>query len=413
VTETGRAPLRILQICSFVPYPPDSGGKLVAFHHLSGLARKGHRVALLAPLRREGDSRSIAELGRIAKTVGVDVRGEHEIRRVARGLVHGDSIRIARHRFAKVEERLDPLLDSFRPGLVILDSLFTSYLIDPIRRLSPALPVVLLEHNAESLLVRRFFARSGILARIAGRIEVRRIERTERRALLAADRVIALSNEDRREMLPLAPEARIAVVPPGARVYPREVIPLPSRPRSALFLGSFRWPMNRDAALWLARSILPLVRARIPDAEIVLAGEGPTREILALHAPEKGIRVAGRVEDAAAAVRECALSVVPIRAGGGVRLKILEALANERPVVSTTVGCEGLPFRNGETILVADTPEAFADAAVQLLENSALASSIARRGRELVEKNFAWERIIERVEEILYETIERGTGRGA
>jgi glycosyltransferase involved in cell wall biosynthesis len=140
---------------------------------------------------------------------------------------------------------------------------------------------------------------------------------------------------------------------------------------------------------------------RAPEAELALAGESPTREIRALAESGEAVRLLGHVPDAASIVRSSAVSLVPIRVGSGVRLKILEAFANERPVVSTSIGCEGLPVRHGEHLLVADTAESFANATVSILTDPGLASAMAKRGRALVEELLGWERVIESAERIL------------
>lgn len=394
-------PLKILQVSPFLPFPTDSGGKLVAFHYFAGLAARGHRMTIVAPLRRPGDAASAAEMRGYGEVVLTAVPRRTRASLLPTVLSRGESFRVARHRFREVEASLRRVV---RPGshdVALIDSLFTAYLIPIIRDLAPAIRVVLLQHNVESLLVRRYARLAGPLVRVAGWVESERLLRAERAALEGANRVIALSGTDRDELKKICPRARVSVVPPGVRTYPGAEIEPPAHPRRCLFLGSYRWAPNREAARWLLEDVFPRVLTRVPDAELALAGEAPTREIRSFAGKRCGVRVLGHVADAAAAVRSSAVSMAPIRVGSGIRLKILEAFANERPVVTTSIGCEGLPVRDGEHLLVANTTETFADAVVSVLTVVPLASRIAKRGRALVEQCFDWSCVIDTAEEIL------------
>ncbi|MFH1277258.1 MAG: glycosyltransferase family 4 protein [Candidatus Eisenbacteria bacterium] len=400
----GMGPLRILHATPFVPFPPDSGGKLVPYHHAVGLTRRGHELTLVAPIRRTGDLDGVRELSREIACAPVPCRPVSRGMTAWRFLGAGESIRIARHRYPAVEREVKRLLARGGFDLVLLDSLFTAYLIPLLRRAAPRTPLVLVDHNVESSLFERYLAGKPFPVRAAGRLELARIRRAEGKGAGEADRVLVLSGRDREELGGLAPGARIHVLPPGAPVRPGEAIPPPERPGIVLFLGSYRWAPNREAARWLADAVFPIVRRAVPSAELRIAGDDPNGTVGDLHRPESGIHVLGRVDDAAETVRAAAIFVVPLRVGGGVRLKILEAMANERPVVSTALGVEGIPCRNGEHLLVADDAESIAGGIVSLIRDEGAAASIARAGRSLVEREFGWNRIVERLEAILLET---------
>jgi glycosyltransferase involved in cell wall biosynthesis len=170
-----------------------------------------------------------------------------------------------------------------------------------------------------------------------------------------------------------------------------------------LFFGAYHWPPNVDAAEWMARRIWPRVRERAPDARLLLAGLDPKRRVAPLASAAHGIEATGFVNDAIAATRAAAVCVVPLRMGGGVRLKILEALANERPVVSTTLGAEGLGLSPDLHALFADDEASFSAAVIRLLANESEAARLAREGRRTVEERFAWPRVLDRLEAVLAE----------
>jgi glycosyltransferase involved in cell wall biosynthesis len=149
------------------------------------------------------------------------------------------------------------------------------------------------------------------------------------------------------------------------------------------------WLPNEDGVLFFAREILPRIRQRIPDVTVSIVGRDPTPAVVRLGAGQ-GIEVTGRVEDVRPHIAAAAVYIVPLRVGGGTRLKIFEAMSMGRPVVSTTVGAEGLPVRPGEHVLIADEPQAFADAVAQLLGDAAAREQLGRRARDLVVARYDW-----------------------
>ncbi|MBN1826478.1 MAG: glycosyltransferase [Candidatus Eisenbacteria bacterium] len=397
--------LRILHTVPYAPVPPDSGGKLVPYHHATGLARRGHALTLIAPIRRESDEEALRSLSGSVEVRSVSCAAPSRGRIVGRILKSSLSYRVTRHTLPAVARETARLLEGDHFDVVLLDTLFTAYLIPLIRESARKTPVVLVNHNFESLLFRRYLSGRSPFVRAAGLIELARVRRAEKEAAAAADRVLVLSGRDREGLLELSPEARISVLPPGAPVRPGERIPPPERPDTVIFLGNYRWEPNRQAARWLAQEIFPRIRRAAPDAELRLAGEDPDSAIAPLHDPGRGIRVLGHIEDAATTIQGAAIFAVPLRVGGGVRLKILEAMANERPVVSTTLGAEGIPYVSGEHLLEADGEEAIAAGIILLIRDRERAARIARAGRELVEKKFGWDRIVERLEAFLFETV--------
>lgn len=396
-----KKPLRLLFTSTFVPLPPDSGGKLVPYNYITGLSKRGHDLTVVLPMRRDGDEEKAKTLREQSRIVPVAVPSRSIGRIANRVLLRGDALRIAYHRFRPVIEAVKRELHASEYDVILLDTLFTSYLIPVVRKAAPDTPVLLINHNVESLLFRRYLDKASPSIRYPGSMEHRRMLRAERRALSGADRVIALSEQDREKMHDLSPETRISVLPPGTTVRPGETIPPPGHPRSLLFLGTYRWEPNVQAARWLVEKIFPCIREKVPDAVLRIAGDDPRGRVKRLHDPEKGVHVLGYVKDSKETVRDTAIFLVPILVGGGVRLKILEALANERAVVSTALGGEGLPFQHDRHLLLADTPDSFAEAAITLLHDPEHAARLARDGRRLVEEEYGWDRIVERVEGII------------
>jgi glycosyltransferase involved in cell wall biosynthesis len=238
--------------------------------------------------------------------------------------------------------------------------------------------------------------------------------RFEARALARFDGVLAVSNADRDTFTRLYPGAirqPVHVVPTG--VDTDYFTPQRSSPdsRGLVFTGSMDWLPNEDAMTFFCRDVLPLVRAAEPAASLTIVGRTPTGAVSALASGD-AVRVTGRVEDVRPYMQEAAVYVVPLRIGGGTRLKIFEAMAMGKAVVSTTVGAEGLPIQNGEHLLLADTPAAFASAVIDLLRNPARRVQLGSAARTLVVDRYDWSAVAAELESALLRFASRA-GAGA
>jgi len=200
----------------------------------------------------------------------------------------------------------------------------------------------------------------------------------------------AVSAADRRLMMKANPRLHVDVIPNGVDVEKYQPLPLPTEglTPSLMFIGHMSYPPCVDAVLYFCREIFPLIRRTIPAVELWIVGRDPLPEVLGLNG--NGVHVTGRVEDVVSYYRQSTVCVVPLRAGGGTRLKILEAMALGRPVVSTTIGCEGLDVIDGEHLLVADSPVQFAQKTVCLLTEQQLYQHVVTEGRKLVVEKYDW-----------------------
>jgi len=397
--------VRVLYTTPFLPYPPIDGGRITPYHHLRGLSERGHRLTMVFGVRRPEDRANAARLEPFGEVKLVDVRRHGPVGTAAAAFATGQSFRIRRHALPEVAAEL--ARRAAEADVVYLDSLFTAHALPAIRRARPDARVALFEHNVESRIFRNLVERDAGGWRAIAPWEIPRIERAEREAALAADVVLTLSDDDAATLRRIAPGADARTLGPGIDTFPGETIPPAPDRRCVLFLGSYHWPPNRDGARWLAREAWPRVRALVPDARLVLAGNDPSGRMRELADPDRGIDARGFVEDVVATTRAAAVCTVPLRWSGGIRLKVIEALANERPVVTTGPGIAGMPFRDGEDVLVRDDPGAFAEAVARLLRDESEASRLARNGRARVETEFSWNAVADRLAAVL-EELRRG-----
>jgi glycosyltransferase involved in cell wall biosynthesis len=225
----------------------------------------------------------------------------------------------------------------------------------------------------------------------------------ERKALDHFDLVLTVSEKDRDTFQRLYPSGvrRYFVVPTGVDTeYFRPGITRQDAGKGLVFTGSMDWLPNEDGMLYFCRDILPLIRRDEPDVSLSIVGRAPTSAIRRLG-ETPGVEVTGRVEDVRPYIDGAAVYIVPLRIGGGTRLKIFEAMSVGRAVVSTTIGAEGLPVTPDQNILIADDPEAFARAVVQLFRDEALRRRLEHRARELVVEGYDWSVVADRLEAAL------------
>ncbi len=361
-------------VTKFVPLPADSGGKRRSLALLTRLAALGPTI-LCAFDDGTADLEGIARLGAETRTV----RWDPSARRVISGLRRTGSVSAARF----WDERL-------RRQVLAAASTPTDLLQVEYTQLAPyaegitARTRVLDLHNVESALVRSMAGIRSRPVRIALELEAKRLRRLEQAALPRFDAIAVVSDTDRARLQ--SEGARILVCPNGWDAA--EPIPL-GEEKAVIFVGLLGWEPNVDAAVWLAKEVWPGVRERVPDAKLLLVGRDPSRRVLDLRS--ETIEVAGSVPDVRPYLARARVATAPLRAAGGSRLKILEALAAGRPVVATSTGAEGLTDLLGSGIVVADSVPATVDALVALLHDRQQARALGRAGHEAVRDRYSWD----------------------
>jgi polysaccharide biosynthesis protein PslH len=260
---------------------------------------------------------------------------------------------------------------------------------------------VVFQHNVETMIWRRYSENApNPAARLYLKLQAERMFRFERETCRAARHVIAVSSEDARLMREMFGLDEVSAVPTGVDV--ERFTPSEEGDRAGLvFVGSMDWLPNIDAMRFFCEEVLPLIRRKIPGCSLSIVGRTPTREISALAERDPLIRVTGTVPDVRPYLWSAALSIVPLRIGGGTRLKIFEAMAARLPVVSTTIGAEGLDVAPPREIRIADTPADLAAQCVGLLRDGEARHRQADAAWNLVSTRFGWDSIARRFESIL------------
>ena len=275
-----------------------------------------------------------------------------------------------------------------RPDLVLCDYLQPC---ESLRAL-PGVPFVLFEHNVEAAIFEQLAERAGSFwARAYLRMQARRLRIYEKARCRQAAHVIAVSEVDRAAYGKDYGVQHCSVIAPGVDI--RHFQPAAAcQANNLVFVGAMDWLANQDAVKYFVAEIFPLIRRQAPDAVFTIVGRNAPPEISKLGATP-GVRVTGTVADIRPYVHAAKVFVVPLRIGSGTRLKLPEALALGKAIVSTALGAEGLPLENGRHIIIADQPRAFADAAIRLLRDDGRRAILGAQARALAEENYSWEKI--------------------
>jgi sugar transferase (PEP-CTERM/EpsH1 system associated) len=314
---------------------------------------------------------------------------------MALGLFSSLPVVIFRYRSAAMARLLANLIDKEKFDSIVCD------FITPATNFPSLRPCVVFQHNVETMIWRRYTqnARNRIEASYLN-LQARRMFRFERDVCRAARHVVAVSNDDAAQLAEMFGIGPVSAIPTGVDVD--YFTPAQSGPRDGLvFVGSMDWLPNINGVRWFCAEILPLIRARRPDCRLSIVGREPTREILALGERDPLIRITGTVPDVRPYLWKAALSVVPLRVGGGTRLKIYEAMAARVPVVSTTIGAEGLEVDPARDIRIADDAASFAARCLELLEAPVSREALASAAWQLVADSFGWDHVARRFEAIL------------
>jgi polysaccharide biosynthesis protein PslH len=391
--------MKILSLTPQRPFPPQQGTQIRNFHLLKALAG-AHRVDLLS-FSRPGEAIEVSSplrqlCGQMALLPAPRRSRARRLSTLLTSRLPDVATRLSSDVFGTA---ICQFLKSGRYDAVQVEGIEMASYIPLIRATSPRTAIVFDDHNAEYLLQRRAAvvdARrpAGWPGALYSLVQWFRLKRYEAWACSMADAVLAVSEEDATALRKLAPGIEPVVVPNGVDTsYYQWNRTNGAKGAELLFTGTMDFRPNVDAMRWFTSDILPRLSSHRQDVRLHVVGRAPSSAVLRLAAKRREVVVTGPVEDVRPYFRQSSVFVIPMRIGGGVRLKLLEALAMGVPVVSTTMGAAGTGLVNGKEILLADTPGQFAREVLRLLENPALRYKIAGEGHRAAEERFDWSKV--------------------
>ena len=428
--------MKVLFLSQILPYPLDAGPKIRAYYALRHLSQQ-HEVTLLSFIRPDDPPEAVEYLRAFCQavhTVPMHRARARDAWHFLRSLVNGTPFLIARDWVPEMADRIWQMANgkwhlahrgslsaiSHQPfDVVHADQLWMAQYALLARNPQSEIrnpKLILDQHNAVFQIPRRLAQHEpNPLKRLLLALEWRKLARYEARVCSQFDHVVWVTEEDRQAVMGQIrnPQSAIRnpVIPICIDPSCFNVVDVSAEVHGILSLGGLHWPPNAEGVRWFTRQVWPKVQASVPNATLTIIGKNPPKEIRNPKSEIRNLTVTGYVEDLRPFVAGSAVLIVPLHAAGGMRVKILEAWARGLPIVSTTIGAEGLKVRPGENILIADTPERFAQAVIRLLRDPAYRRQLAVAGRQWVEQHYNWRTVYPKFDEVYEGLSDRATSR--
>ena len=409
--------MRILFLTQIVPYPPDAGPKVKTWHVLRYLVKSGHKVTL-ATFCREEETPHLETLKKLCEEViPIPIKRSRiaDLGYWLKSNITGRPFLIERDSILAMRNCVDNVVSQGKIDIIHADQLsMAQFAFRPKdQELWPA--TIFDAHNAVWTIVERAKGSAIFLLKPILALETNRIRRYEGKIVSEFDHTLAVSETDKSALLEVCThdnqrdvlEKKVTVIPIAADT--EALTPVERKPgsKNIFTLGTLHYPPNADGIRWFANEVFPLIKAKMPDATLTIAGKNPPADFAQMQKNNPStIKVTGYVPDLTPYFESSAMLVVPVRAGGGIRVRILEAFARGMPVITTTVGLEGIEAQPGIDVLVEDDEASFANSTIDLINNELKQEQLAKNGRKLVETRYDWQIILNALDQV-YDSINK------
>jgi len=384
--------LKVLFYSQRFPFPMDTGGKIRTGKMLEKL-NEVFQITLVTNFEKKKDQEFLSRVTDLCEEYHPVYWEEIEkyslkfYLTVFSRIFSSLPIAILNDYSANVENTLQELIKEKPFDFIICDFLQPSLNFQHIT----GIPMILFEHNVEHYIPKRHYENnSNWFLKLFWYSQWKKMEKYEMSACARFDQVIAVSENDEKILKTLSGVDTISSIPTGVDIEYFFPVECKQEEHALVFSGSMDWIPNVDGILFFLKEVLPLIQKTLPLVKLLVVGRNPPEHLLNDIKKYPCVSCVGRVPDVRPYISKHGVYIVPLRIGGGTRIKIYEALAMGKAVVSTTVGAEGLPLKNGEHLILADSPEHFAQAVVDLLQNKSYREKLGNVGMAYIRENFSW-----------------------
>ncbi len=396
--------MKILMLTPYLPFPDSSGGQIRSYNLIKDLSKK-HEITLFSLIKDDSEKRFIPELTKYCSKVQVFKRSKSPwtLRNILLTGFGPYPFLVIRNLSPEEKDAVVSEVEHVHYDLIHAE---TFYVMPHIPKTN--IPILLVEQTIEYLVYKHYVEGSkNILVRWLLSIDVAKLRFWETSFWKKANRVVAVSESDKKEMLKLVPGLKVDLVPNGVNLnFFREKNSWTSQNPKILFIANFKWLQNVEAAKLLLDEVFPLIHRKNADIKVWIVGQHVPKEILEYKS--ENIIIDDLKEDDQESIRkayyESSVFVSPLRGPGGTRLKHLAAMAAKLPLVTTSVGAEGLEATDGKEVIIRDEPGEMAEAVLGVLDDENLAKRIAENARKLVEEKFSWYKMGEYLDKIYEKT---------
>jgi glycosyltransferase involved in cell wall biosynthesis len=404
--------MHILQLCPRVPYPPHDGGAIAMYETVRGLAEAGHRVTVLAvnTPKHHQPGTALDHLGPNVRLVTVDVDTELSPVKALRNLLFGQlPYNIERFISPQVTHALLKLLLPCDVDLMQFEGSFVAwYNMWEYDEITQEIPTVLRAHNIEYTIWEMLAAReNNVLKRWYLKSLAYRLKRFEQEYLTHFDAVAAITEQDANRLRALGCSEPVAFIPASFDLRRLQPAAAPPQPHTVFLIGSLNWLPNLEGVDWFLKEIWPLAHAEMPELELHIAGSHPPVHLTGRVKGQDKVFVHGFVDSAPAFMQQYELMLVPLLSGGGMRVKVVEGMALGKAILSTTLGAEGIVARDGENMLLRDSPAAWLEALRDYYHGRLPLAAISQAAARTAHDEYDTRRVTERLLSLYQELLDR------
>lgn len=405
--------MHILFLTQILPYPPDSGPKVKTWHVIKYLSQAGHKITLASFIRPEEEPHvgTVREVCSQVHTMPIKRSRLADIGYLLRSQFSGRPFLVERDDLHEMRSLVNRLVETEGVDVIHADQLTMTQFALPFAHRSDGKPALVFDaHNAVWTIVKRMNETLPFYYKIPLFFEAKRIKEYEAMIVAEFTSTLAVAEPDRKALIEAVSEYHpklavedlpISVIPIAVDTQKIQPVPRQTDYLNILTMGTLYYPPNADGIRWFIQDVFPLVQHSLPNVKLTVVGKNPPKDFLRFSEESDGqIIVTGYVPELDPYFAISTIMVIPVRAGGGMRVRILEAFARAMPVVTTTVGLEGIEAEPGLDVMVADTPQEFSKSVIDLLNNKGLQQQLATNGRRLAEGKYDWQVVLSHLENV-------------
>jgi polysaccharide biosynthesis protein PslH len=384
--------MKILQIAPQIPFPLDDGGRIGIYGITNYLHKRGHKIDFAVYRKNCDYNSSFTALKYICNPHILDVQTDNNFFKAGLNFLSPIPYNISKFIKKEMQEFLVRFLNNNEIDIVHVDHAHMGWTIDIIKNIKNV-PVILREHNVEMRIMKRFSEyETNPFLRNYALLQYQKFLKYEPKLCEKFDNCIMITREDENEILHYNPKIKTSVIPAGIDPQLLKFTSKETIPFSLFHIGSLKWLPNLDGLNWFLDEVFPEVIKKIPDVKLFIYGKGC--EILEIDPLLKNnIVVKGYVDDIFSEISDKQVAVVPLRVGGGMRIKIIELMALGKSIISTSVGTEGITVKDNENILIADNKQDFLDKITDLFTNKVNSVKMIEAARDFIRENYTWEHV--------------------
>lgn len=386
----------ILTLTHMYPYPATDGGKIVTYNTLKYMHNKGIKNILIT----FSESNQKTELDDVAEVYTIEKDTRNNIWQAFKNIISSMPYNMYKYKDNYVIKKIDEIVKNNKIDVIYIDHLHMAIYANYIKKKYPNIPLVLRQHNVETTIMERFYKNNNnFIIKNYAYIQYLKLKKYESKIVDKFDLVLMLTEDDKKRMNKMCKNKNIKVIPAGVdieRYYPRHDL---YESNSIVFLGAMNWLPNEDGMIWFIENVFDKILSKNKSTKLYIVGKNPSNKIKELA--HDNIIVTGFVDDDREYIAKSSVFIVPLRIGGGMRIKILNAMAMEKCIVSTSIGAEGINVINQKEILIEDEASKLAKIIIKAMDDDKLNKEIGKNARKKIEEKYSWTAVTKKIEQEL------------